>query len=83
MTNLLALALFLAAGVVVLYHHIGYPVMLKLLARTADNDLPSFYHRFFRVTPLDHMLPRVCMVMPAHNEEHCIQDKIRNIAALD
>ena len=83
MTDLLALALFLTASVVVIYHHIGYPVVLKLLAQSDSDDLPSFYHRHYRVTPLDHMLPRVCLVIPAHNEEECIQEKIRNLAALD
>ncbi len=83
MTTLFVFTLFMAASLVVIYHHIGYPVVLKLMARTIDNDLPSFYHRHYRITPLDHMLPRVCLVMPAFNEEECIQEKIRNIAALD
>ena len=82
MTDLLSLTLFLAASALVVYHHIGYPVMLKLLARHAQ-DLPSFYHRNFRITPLDHMLPSICLVMPTHNEEEWIQEKIRNLAALD
>lgn len=80
--DLIALALFLAASVVVIYHHIGYPVLLKLMARH-DNDLPPFFHRNYRETPLDHMLPRICLVMPAHNEEDCVADKIRNLAVLD
>ncbi|OED41972.1 hypothetical protein ACH42_12720 [Endozoicomonas sp. (ex Bugula neritina AB1)] len=83
MTDLLALSLFLAASAVIIYHHVGYPVVSKLLALSNTDDLPSFYHRHYRVTPLDHMLPRICLVMPGYNEEACIQEKIRNLACID
>ena len=83
MMELIAFTLFLAASVVVIYHHIGYPVMLKLMAQDDGENLPPFFHRHYRVTPLDHMLPRICLIMPAHNEEDCIQEKIRNLSALD
>ena len=83
MMELIAFTLFLVASVVVVYHHIGYPVMLKLMARNDDNSLPPFFHRHYRVTPLDHMLPRICLIMPAHNEADSIQEKIRNLSALD
>ena len=83
MMNLLALALFLVTSAIVVYHHIGYPMMLKLMARHDNNDLPPFFHRHYRITPLDHMLPRICLVMPAYNEEANIQEKIRNLSAVD
>ena len=83
MIELLAFTLFLLASVVVVYHHIGYPVMLKLMAKDDGDNLPPFFHRHYRVTPLDHMLPRICLIMPAHNEEDTIQEKIRNLSALD
>ena len=83
MMELMAFTLFLTASAVVIYHHIGYPIMLKLMARDNNENLPPFFHRHYRITPLDHMLPGVCLVMPAYNEEHSIQEKIRNLSALD
>lgn len=83
MMELIAFTLFLAATAVLVYHHIGYPVMLKLMASGGNDNLPPFFHRHYRVTPLDHMLPRICLIMPAYNEEGTIQEKIRNLAALD
>lgn len=83
MMEWLALAIFLLVSLVIVYHHIGYPVILKLMTQGLENTLPSFYHRNYHVTPLDHMLPSICLIMPAHNEADTIQEKIRNLAALD
>ena len=83
MMDWVTLSLFLLASIVVVYHHIGYPLALKLLANQQGSTLPPFYHRQFRITPLDHMLPRICLVMPAHNEAETIVDKIHNLGTLD
>lgn len=83
MIDWLTLIIFFMAGMVVVYHHIGYPLILKLVTQGLENTLPSFYHRNYQVTPLDHMLPSISLIMPAHNEADTIQEKIRNLAALD
>lgn len=83
MMEWLALIIFLLAGLVIVYHHIGYPLILKLMTQGLENPLPTFYHRHYNVTPLDHMLPSICLIMPAHNEADTIQEKVRNLAALD
>ncbi|WP_419537097.1 glycosyltransferase family 2 protein [Endozoicomonas sp.] len=83
MIDWLTLIIFFMAGMVIVYHHIGYPLILKLVTQGLENTLPSFYHRNYQVTPLDHMLPSISLIMPAHNEADTIQEKIRNLAALD
>ena len=79
----LVMMLFCLAALVIVYHHIGYPLMLKLMTRELEHTLPAFYHRHYRITPLDHMLPSINLIMPAHNEASTIAEKIRNLAALD
>lgn len=82
MLDWLAVSLFILSSVVVVYHHAGYPLLLRFLSR--DNPTPPpYFHRQFRITPLDFMLPRVCLVMPAHNEAETISDKIYNLGTLD
>ena len=44
MIEWLALIIFFMAGMVIVYHHIGYPIALKLLTKGLENTLPSFYH---------------------------------------
>ena len=83
MIDWLTLIIFFMAGMVIVYHHIGYPLILKLVTQGLENTLPAFYHRNYQVTPLDHMLPSISLIMPAHNEADTIQEKIRNLAALD
>ncbi|WP_257294395.1 glycosyltransferase family 2 protein [Endozoicomonas sp. YOMI1] len=83
MIEWLALIIFCMAGMVIVYHHIGYPVALKLLTQGLENTLPNFYQRHHQITPLDHMLPSISLIMPAYNEAGTIQEKIRNLAALD
>ena len=77
-----ALILFIISCVVIVYHHAGYPLLLRVLSRR-DSTPPPYFHRHFRLTPLDLMLPRICLVMPAHNEAVTISDKIYNLGTLD
>ena len=60
----------------VAYHHLGYPLALKALARKAPS--PS------NGAGLDRSgLPSMTMIVPAHNEERFIAAKVRNCADLD
>lgn len=83
MMEWLALIFFVLASTVIVYHHIGYPLILKLITQGLENTLPNFYHRDYQITPFDHMLPSINLIMPAHNEAGTIQEKIRNLAALN
>lgn len=75
MMEWLALIFFVLASTVIVYHHIGYPLILKLITQGLENTLPNFYHRDYQITPFDHMLPSINLIMPAHNEAGTIQEK--------
>ena len=77
MTVVLGVLFWLSAGLLV-YAHLGYPVLLRLLAgvrggpaadRPADADPDA--------------LPTVSLIVAAHDEEAVIADKIANALALD
>jgi cellulose synthase/poly-beta-1,6-N-acetylglucosamine synthase-like glycosyltransferase len=81
--NILAAILFwLSAGLIV-YTHLGYPLLLWAL---------THLHRFQHSSPhrgtkggndADEQLPTVSLVIPAYDEEDVIADKVANALALD
>ncbi len=81
MSGLLTLATLSAMGAVV-YHHVGYPLLLGRLSRGvpgAREQAPRGYRR----GAADAALPHVTLIMPAYNEAKYIAEKLRNLAALD
>jgi lipopolysaccharide/colanic/teichoic acid biosynthesis glycosyltransferase len=73
-------ALMLALSIVVIvYHHVGYPLLLRRLAAIRRRSQPEPR----AALPPRHMLPPVSIIVPAHNEASFIAAKIRNLAALD
>ena len=80
---MVTLTVFILAALFVVYHHAGYPLLLKLMTKKICNIEPKFYNRHYLITPQDALLPDICLIMPAHNEAATIQAKIRNLAALD
>lgn len=82
MFDWVALMLFVLSTILIVYHHVGYPFLLQVMSRN-HSEPPPYFHRQFRVTPLDLMLPKICLVMPAYNEGDTISDKIYNLGTLD
>lgn len=72
---ILALAIFCLSALIVIYIYAGFPVCLLLAARGGGTSAAA--------GPEDEQLPRVCLVVAAHNEELVIEEKIRNGLALD
>lgn len=58
------------------YHHLMYPLLLRLAERYLPIDQAPEY-------PAEEDLPEFSILVPAYNEASVIADKIRNIAALD
>jgi cellulose synthase/poly-beta-1,6-N-acetylglucosamine synthase-like glycosyltransferase len=75
-TTLAAILFWLSAGLLV-YTHLGYPVLLSLLVRVKrdTNPRPSAWQV--------EDLPTVSLVIPAYDEEEVIADKVANALALD
>ena len=85
MTHAILAFLTLLAGVAVVYHHLGYPLLLRWLAarRPDDAEPPALPSRAYRPLAGDAERPRIAIVIPAYNEEEHVADKLRNLAMLD
>jgi cellulose synthase/poly-beta-1,6-N-acetylglucosamine synthase-like glycosyltransferase len=72
--------------VLVVYHHVGYPLLLKLIARYKSKQQTSATAgsaRGFKQGQHDESLPSIHIVVPAFNEEAVIQQKIDSMGWLD
>ena len=67
---MLELVFWIAAGLLV-YTHVGYPVLLRLLARREQR------------VPAAGELPSVSLIVAAHDEEEVIDRRVQNALALD
>jgi len=75
--------LTLLSGFLVIYHHLGYPLILRWIqSRQTDEKIQS-RSRYYTSNHSDTELPTVTIVIPAYNEAQWIAEKIRNIAVLD
>jgi cellulose synthase/poly-beta-1,6-N-acetylglucosamine synthase-like glycosyltransferase len=83
MSNFILLTLTLISGFLVIYHHIGYPLILKWVGKRSPNKAPLAGARHYTKSAADIALPRITIVIPAYNEQQWIAEKIRNLAALD
>lgn len=85
MTTLL-LFITLTAMALIIYHHVGYPLLLSLItkgkAKTVNNE-SHHAKRQYQHTTEDKQLPTITIIMPAFNEESMIAEKISNLACLD
>ena len=69
-------------GFLIVYHHIGYPLILKFFKKDEDKKNHR-NNRKFSSSSNDTLLPTISLIIPACNEEKWIAEKIRNIASLD
>ncbi len=71
------------AILLVVYHHLLYPVLLRWLAGGAENLLqPDFRPRGY-ASSTDEGRPRIGIIVPCYNEAEVIADKLQNLASLD
>jgi glycosyltransferase involved in cell wall biosynthesis len=69
-----AFAFWLSLGLIV-YTHVGYPVLLRLLVSLAGTrEVPS---------PVEPLRPPVSLIIAAHDEEDLIERKLDNAPSLD
>jgi cellulose synthase/poly-beta-1,6-N-acetylglucosamine synthase-like glycosyltransferase len=71
-------AVFWASVALIVYTHAGYPLLLWVLSRVRRTRTTRA-----RVTPVSGGLPRVSLIVAAHDEESVIADKVRNALALE
>ena len=83
MSESILIALTLVSILLILYHHAGFPLIMKLARGRRAYSEPKLPARSYSESRFDHSLPSVTILIPAYNEERWIADKIRNLAALD
>ncbi|WP_268809653.1 glycosyltransferase family 2 protein, partial [Vibrio parahaemolyticus] len=85
MNDLIWIAGFGLSAFLIIYHHVGYPLLLKWLPlKPKSNDEGEhFAERHYKASASDNKLPSVTIIIPAYNEEQWIAEKIRNLASLD
>src|SRR6185369_11139147 len=76
-TAIAATLFWLSAGLVV-YTHLGYPLVLWVLARLHVGDRPQLERH-----PDRDAVPTVSLIVPAYDEEEVIAEKVANALALD
>ena len=69
--------LYWACIALILYHHVGYPLLLKLIARFRPSGGAA---RVSNAAPNDY--PSITLIVPCHNEASVIAEKIENTAQL-
>ncbi len=84
MNDLLWIIGFGLSAFLIVYHHVGYPLLLKLLPlKQQDETKAPFVERAYKASKTDSQLPSITVIVPAYNEEQWIAEKIRNLASLD
>jgi cellulose synthase/poly-beta-1,6-N-acetylglucosamine synthase-like glycosyltransferase len=83
MNNLICFSITLLSGFLVLYHHLGYPLILHFLVKKKPPAKKKIQQRHYKNSAADKQLASIAIVIPAYNEARWIADKIRNLATLD
>ena len=75
----------LSTTLMVLYHHLGYPLLLHWVGRKPLKMAITTHTttRRYQSSIRDQQLPMITIIIPAYNEAAWISEKIRNLAVLD
>ncbi|MDR9827879.1 glycosyltransferase family 2 protein [Vibrio sp. FNV 38] len=77
------LTIFTLSSTLIIYHHVGYPYLLKLYLRFRTRKIKKNNERRFEFSHSDYFRPSITVIVPAYNEEQWIAQKIRNLAMVD
>lgn len=83
MIYLTLISITLFSGFLVIYHHLGYPLILRLFNKKHSVTKLDIKPRHYTNSAADNNLATITMVIPAYNEALWIAEKIRNLSALD
>lgn len=82
-TTIVLIITALSSAAMIIYHHIGYPLILRWTHKQRPITTIAAYQRHYTCTLIDDALPTITILVPAYNEQQWIADKIRNLAMLD
>ena len=77
------ITLFCFSAILVIYHHLGYPLLLRWYCRTNPMRRCDVPFRHYKISQADRDRASITILVPAHNEQEWIASKIRNLACLD
>lgn len=83
MNDIFIIVVTLTSGLLVIYHHVGYPLILRLVHYFSCEQIVEASGRSYTVTSNDNNLPTITLIIPAYNEEQWIAEKIHNVSVLD
>ena len=83
MIDILLVVTCIFSGVFIIYHHLGYPLLLRWYSKKHPSDGVKESTRSYKKMRSDRVLPSITILVPAYNEEQWIAEKIRNLASLD
>jgi len=83
MNETLIISLTLISGLLVIYHHLGYPLILRWVHKHKATNVIKSVNRYYTSNDGDMKLPTVTIIIPAYNEQRWIAEKIRNLSILD
>ncbi|EGU43279.1 putative glycosyltransferase [Vibrio ichthyoenteri ATCC 700023] len=83
MINIVLVVLFVLSVSLVIYHHFGYPLLLRWYAKSRPEKRSDIPFRHYQSSQADHARASITIIVPAFNEQDWIADKIRNLACLD
>ena len=80
MSNMGWIIAFWVSGIILFYVYFGYPILILFLSKLT----PTHYVKFSEDELKDaFLLPTISVFIPAYNEDHVIEKKIRNTLELD
>jgi cellulose synthase/poly-beta-1,6-N-acetylglucosamine synthase-like glycosyltransferase len=83
MINIITITTTLICIFLVVYHHLGYPLILRWFNKRHPRLVTVASPRYYTNSPTDNVMPKITIVIPAYNEQQWIAEKIRNLAVLD
>lgn len=83
MSDTILMLIFSVGAFLIVYHHVGYPVILAWYSKSHPLKALRHQARGFKTQNADQECATVTILIPAYNEEQWIADKIRNLASLD
>lgn len=83
MMELLLTLLFVISSSLIIYHHVGYPVLLSWYSKHHPLKAIRHHVRGYKRAKSDRNCATITILVPAYNEEQWIADKIRNLSSLD
>ena len=83
MLDIIMITLFSLAIFLVIYHHVLYPLVLKIVSKNKQDTIPTIKNRHYIFSAEDKELNCFSIIIPAFNEAKFIAEKISNLSFID